>query len=137
LKDGWYWTGDMGKMKGIYIYLVDRKSDMIKSGGEKVYPFEVENVLYEHPSIDEVIVVGAPDPKWGQRVHAAIKLKKKYAKEYKGKEEELEQLLKDYCHEHLAGYKCPKSFEFWKKSLPKTAVGKPLRKELKEKFKEE
>ncbi len=135
LKNGWYCTGDMGKKdEDEYIYLIDRKSDLIKSGGEKVYPFEVENVLYKHPSVDEAIVVGIPDPKWGQKVHAAIHLKKDFAKEYKGREKELEKKLIDFCHEHLTAYKCPKSFEFWKQKLPKTPVGKPLRKEIKKQY---
>ncbi len=136
IKDGWYWTGDMGKKENNFIFLVDRKSDLIKSGGEKVYPFEVENVLYEHPGVDEVIVVGVPDPKWGQSVHAVIKLKKPFAQKYKGNEKEIEQIFNKFCHEHLAGYKCPKNFEFWKKSLPKTAVGKPMRKDIKKSLNE-
>lgn len=128
MKNGWYWTGDLGRMDDDrYIYLVDRKADMIKSGGERVYPFEVENILCQHPGIEEVIVVGAPDPKWGQRVHAVIRLTKEYNKEYKGRLKELEKELIDFCHERLTAYKCPKSFDFRRASLPKTAVGKALR----------
>ncbi len=132
MKDGWYWTGDLGRMDEYgYVYLVDRKADMIKSGGERVYPFEVENVLYQHPGIEEVVVVGAPDRKWGQRVHAVIRLRNEYNKKYKGRPQELEKELIDFCHRHLTAYKCPKSFDFRRTSLPKTLVGKPLRSAIK------
>lgn len=135
LRNGWYWTGDLGRMdEDGYIYLVDRKADMIKSGGERVYPFEVENVLFKHPSVAEAIVVGAPDPKWGERVHAAIYLKPEYKEKYKGKEEMLKKEIIDFCHQHLAGYKCPKTIDFWTEPLPKTAVGKLLRKDVKAKL---
>lgn len=137
LKDGWYWTGDLGRMdEDGYVYLVDRKADMIKSGAERVYPFEVENVLFKHPSVAEAIVVGAPDPKWGEKVHAAIHLKPEYEEKYAGKEEELKKELIDFCHEHIAGYKCPKTIDFWEEPLPKTAVGKMLRKDVKAKLRE-
>lgn len=138
IKDGWYWTGDLGRMdKDGYIYLVDRKADLIKSGAEKVYPFEVENVLYKHPSVKEAIVVGAPDPKWGERVHAVIHLHPDYKEKYAGREEVLKKEIIDFCHEHIAGYKCPKTIEFWEEPLPKTAVGKLSRKDVKTKLRKD
>lgn len=136
IKNGWYWTGDLGFIEDNYLYLVDRKNDTIKSGGEKVYPFEVENILYKHPIVEEAIVIGLSDPKWGQIVHAAIKLKREYWDKSKYNPEELQNELKDFCHQYLAPYKCPKSFEFWKKSLPKSAIGKLLRKEIRKKYEE-
>nr|MDO8080967.1 long-chain-fatty-acid--CoA ligase [Candidatus Freyarchaeota archaeon] len=136
IKNGWYYTGDMGRMdEDGYVYLLDRKADMIKSGAERVYPFEVENVLFKHPAVAEAIVVGAPDPKWGERVHAAIYLKPEYKEKYKGKEEKLKKEIIDFCHQNIAGYKCPKTIDFWAEPLPKTAVGKLLRKDIKAKLK--
>lgn len=138
LKNSWYWTGDIGSMdEDGYIFLVDRKADMIKSGGERIYPFEVENVLLKHPLIAEAIVIGAPDPKWGQRIHAAVRLKDEFIKKYENRKDKLEEVLNNFCHEHLTAYKCPKTYEFWKRKLPKTMVGKPFRKEIKKQFEKE
>lgn len=126
LQGGWYHTGDMGYLdEEGYLFLVDRKADMIVTGGENVYPKEVEDIIYEHPSVSMVAVVPAPDVKWGERVQAVVVLKPG--------ESVTEDSLIDFCKKKLAGYKCPKSIEFWD-SLPTTVVGKILRKDIKKKF---
>jgi len=126
LRDGWLHTGDIGCMDDEgYVYLLDRKADMIVSGGENVYPTEVEAVLYQHPSIHECIVTSAPDEKWGERVQAAVVLRE-------GSTVTEEELLA-FCRERLAGYKSPKRIEFWS-SLPRTPVGKLLRKDVRSTF---
>jgi acyl-CoA synthetase (AMP-forming)/AMP-acid ligase II len=126
LRGGWYHSGDMGYMdEDGYLFLVDRKADMIVTGGENVYPKETEDVLYEHPAVMEAAVVSAPDEKWGERVQAVVVLKE-------GQKATAEELIK-FCKERLAGYKCPKAVEFWDE-LPKTPIGKILRKDVKKKF---
>jgi long-chain acyl-CoA synthetase len=126
LRDGWLHTADIGYMdEEGYIYLVDRKSDMIITGGENVYPKETENVLYSHPAVQECAVTSAPDENWGERVQAAVVLKPGVAA--------TEKELIEFCKSKLAGYKCPKKIEFWQQ-LPKTPVGKIMRKDVKAKF---
>ena len=120
--DGWLHTGDLGYYddKG-FIYLVDRKKDMIVTGGENVYSREIEEVLYLHPSLDEVAVIGVPDPKWVERVHAVVTLKADASA--------TENEVIAFCKEHVASYKAPKSVEFVE-SLPKNPQGKILKKVL-------
>ncbi|SPF38458.1 AMP-dependent synthetase and ligase [Syntrophobacter sp. SbD1] len=126
LRGGWYHTGDMGYMdEEGYLFLVDRKADMIVTGGENVYPKEVEDVLYQHPAIAMAAVVSAPDEKWGERVQAVVVLRP----DQKVEEEELIA----HCKSKLAGYKCPKAIEVWD-TLPTTPVGKILRKDIKKTF---
>lgn len=126
LRGGWYHTGDMGYMNtDNYLFLVDRKADMIVTGGENVYPKETEDVLYEHPAVLECAVVSAPDDRWGERVQAVVVLKPE-------KSVTEDELIK-FCKGKLAGYKCPKAVEFWEE-LPKTPIQKIRRKEIKEKF---
>jgi long-chain acyl-CoA synthetase len=126
LRGGWYHTGDMGYMDAQgYVFLVDRKADMIVTGGENVYPKEVEDVLYEHPAVAMAAVVSAPDTKWGERVQGVVVLKPGQSVD--------EKTLMEFCKTKLGGYKCPKSIEFWEK-LPTTSVGKILRKDVKKKF---
>ena len=122
LTDGWLHTGDLGYYdeKG-FIYIVDRKKDMIVTGGENVYSREVEDVLYMHPAIAEVAVIGIPDPTWVERVHAVVVLKPDATS--------TEKDLIAFCKEHLASYKAPKSVEFLE-SLPKNPQGKILKKEI-------
>lgn len=123
LRGGWLHTGDMAYMdEDGYIYIVDRKHDMIISGGENIYPREVEEVIYKHPAVAEVAVVGVPDPTWGESVKAVVVLKPGQS----GTEEEIIKL----CKESLAGYKKPKSVDFVE-SIPKTPIGKILRREVK------
>ena len=124
--DGWLHTGDLGYYdeKG-FIYIVDRKKDMIVTGGENVYSREVEDVLYKHPGISEVAVVGIPDPVWVERVHAVVVLKE-------GMQATEEEIIA-FCKNHLASYKSPKSADFVD-SLPKNPQGKILKKEIREKY---
>ncbi len=126
LRNGWLHTGDMGYLdEDGYLFLVDRKADMIVTGGENVYPKETEDVLYEHPAVMECAVVSAPDKRWGETVQAAVVLKE-------GQEATSEELIA-HCKKRLAGYKCPKAIDFWV-ALPKTPIGKILRKDVKSKF---
>ena len=120
--DGWLHTGDLGYYdeKG-FIYIVDRKKDMIVTGGENVYSREVEDVLYRHPAIAEVAVIGLPDPVWVERVHAVVVVK--------GDADPGENEIIAFCKEHMTSYKAPKSVEFLD-ALPKNPQGKILKKEL-------
>ncbi|WP_062104468.1 long-chain-fatty-acid--CoA ligase [Bacillus niameyensis] len=122
LKDGWLMTGDMGYMdEEGFFYVVDRKKDVIIAGGYNIYPREVEEVFYEHPAIQELVVVGVPDAYRGETVKAYLVLKEGA----NVTEEELDQ----FARENLAAYKIPRIYEF-RKELPKTAVGKILRRTL-------
>lgn len=122
LQDGWLFTGDMGYMdeKG-YFYIVDRKKDMIIASGYNIYPREVEEVLYEHPSVKEVVVAGVPDPYRGETVKAYIVLKDGTSI--------TEDEMNKYARKNLAAYKVPRMYEF-RDELPKTTVGKILRRQL-------
>jgi len=124
--DGWLHTGDLGYYdeKG-FVYIVDRKKDMIVTGGENVYSREVEEVLYTHPALLEVAVIGIPDPLWVERVHAVIGLKMG--------ESATEDEIIAFCKSRLASYKAPRSVEFVD-SLPKSAQGKILKKEIRAKY---
>lgn len=114
--DGWFHTGDLARRDADgFIYVAGRKKEMIISGGENIYPLEVEQVLYTHPKIAEVAVLGIPDPKWGEVPLAVIACKEGT--------ELSSQEVSAYCHQHLAKYKCPKKIEFMS-SLPKNATGK-------------
>ena len=126
LRGGWLHTGDLGYIdEDRFVYLVDRKKDMIISGGENVYSREVEEALMEHLSVADVAVIGLPDPKWGEAVMAVVVLKQ----DASGSAEELIA----HCHTLIAGYKCPKSIEFVTE-LPRLPSGKiskvTLRKQL-------
>ena len=124
--NGWVHTGDMGYYDDEgYIYIVDRKKDMIVSGGENIYPREIEEILYRHPMVLEVAVIGIPDPYWVERVHAVVVTKK-------GTSTTAEELIA-FCKKHMASYKAPKSVEFVE-SLPKNPAGKILKRELREKY---
>lgn len=124
LRNGWMHTGDLGyRGDDGYVYITDRKKDMIISGGENVYPREVEDLLYAHPAILEAAVIGVPDERWGERVHAVVVLRA-------GQTRNAEALLA-YLRERLAGYKLPRSVEFCDE-LPKNATGKILKKDLRE-----
>lgn len=133
LKDGWLLTGDLGYMdeRG-YFYVVDRKKDMIIAGGYNIYPREIEEVLYEHEAVQEVVAAGVPHPYRGETVKAYIVLKDGA----NVTEEELNQFVR----KQLAAYKVPRIYEF-REELPKTAIGKILRRKLieedKKKFEDE
>ena len=125
LKDGWFLTGDIAKMDTDgYFYIVDRKKDMINVGGLKVYPREVEDVLFEHPAVKEAGVVGIPDEFSGEAVKAFVVLKDPSAKVDKKE-------VVGFCAERLAKFKVPKEVEFVQ-DLPKTLIGKVLRRKLRE-----
>lgn len=128
MRDGWFLTGDLGYMdENGFFYVVDRKKDMIIAGGYNIYPRDVEEVLYEHPAVQECVVAGVPDPYRGETVKAFIVLKE----DTTATEEELNK----HCRENLASYKVPRIYEF-RTELPKTAVGKILRRTLIEEEKE-
>jgi len=124
--NGWLHTGDIGRFdeKG-YVYIVDRKKDMICSGGENIYPREVEEIIYQHPAVLEAAVIGIPDPYWVEKVHAVISLKKGASL--------TDKEIIDFCRQRLAHYKAPKSVEFME-SLPKNPAGKILKRELRENY---
>ena len=127
--DGWLHTGDMGYYdEEGYIYIADRKKDMIISGGENVFPREVEEILYKHPAVLEAAVIGIPDSYWVEKVHAVILTRKGY-------QVTPEEIIA-FCKKHIAGYKAPKSVEFVD-VLPKNAAGKILKKELRGKYRGE
>ena len=127
LREGWFHTGDLARMDGEgYITLVDRKGEMIVSGGFNVYPKEVEDTLYLHPGVMEAAVFGVPDPEWGEAVKAVVFAKEGWALS----EEEMIQ----HCRNHLASYKKPRSVDFVQEPLPKNSAGKILRRALREKY---
>jgi len=126
IKDGWLYTGDMAVLdKEGYVNIVDRKKDMIITGGENVYSVEVENILYEHPAVLEAAVIGVPDPKWGEAVKAVVSLKPGCSA--------TEEELIEYCKSRIARYKAPKSVDFVNE-LPKTGSGKIYKKGLREAY---
>lgn len=108
-----------------YLYLVDRKSDMILSGGENVYPTETENALLAHPAVRAVTVLGVPDAQWGEAVKAVVVREP-------GVDVGAEDLIA-FCRTQIAGYKCPKSIDFVD-DLPQSTVGKVLRNEVKRRY---
>lgn len=126
MADGWLRTGDAGYLDADgYLYIADRLKDMIISGGENVYPTEVECVLAAHPGVEDVAVIGIPDERWGEAVHAAVVLRPGA--------EIGERELRDWCRERLAGFKLPKRIEFIAQ-LPRNASGKTDRRALREPF---
>jgi acyl-CoA synthetase (AMP-forming)/AMP-acid ligase II len=123
---GWHHTGDVGlRDEEGYFYIVDRKKDMIISGGFNIYPSEIEQVLWAHPTVKDCAVIGVPDSKWGESVTAIVELKP-------GAETD-EAALSDYCRERLGGMKTPKRIEFWAE-LPRSNVGKVLKRDIRERF---
>ena len=123
-RDGWFHTGDVGVMDAEgWFYVVDRKKDMINVSGNKVWPREIEDILYQHPAIREAAVVGVPDPYRGEAVAAFVSLKVGASV--------TEAELKEFCRAHIAAYKSPRTVEFLDE-LPKTVSGKILRREVRE-----
>jgi acyl-CoA synthetase (AMP-forming)/AMP-acid ligase II len=126
IKDGWIYTGDLAVVNSLgYINIVDRKKDMIISGGENVYSTEVEYVLHEHPAILDCAVYGIPDKKWGELVHASLVLKPGFALD--------EEQVISFVKERLAHYKAPRKIEFLDE-MPRTGSGKILKKKLRDRF---
>jgi len=127
LKDGWLHTGDIGKFdERRNLYIVDRKKDMILSGGENIASKEVEGTILLNPAVADCAVIGLPDPKWGENVHAVVVLKPGMSL--------TEAEVIDFCKANLASYKKPKSVEFVTE-LPRNPSGKVLKKELRLKYK--
>ena len=123
LRDGWCYTGDIAVMdEEGYFYIVDRKKDMIITGGFNVYPRDIEEVFYRHPKVQEACAIGIPDLKRGENIKVFVVLKE-------GTAATKEELI-DFCKKELAKYKLPTEIEF-RKDLPKTNIGKVLRKQLK------
>jgi long-chain acyl-CoA synthetase len=124
LRNGWLYTGDLAKMdEQGYFYIVERKKDLIIAGGYNIYPREVEEVLYQHPQVKEAVALGVPDPYRGETVKVVI-VPKDGARP-------TAQEIQDYCKGQLAVYKVPRIVEF-RDELPKSQVGKVLRRVLKE-----
>jgi acyl-CoA synthetase (AMP-forming)/AMP-acid ligase II len=123
-KDGWIYTGDILKQdeEGLY-YFVDRKKDMIKTGGENVFCQEVEGVIYTHPAVAECAVIGLPDPKWGELLAAVVKTKQ-------GATATAEEIIQ-VCKEKLSSYKAPKKV-FFVDEFPTSSVGKIQKFKLRE-----
>ncbi|MBW1818290.1 MAG: AMP-binding protein, partial [Deltaproteobacteria bacterium] len=124
IRDGWFYTGDIGYMdEDGYIFIVDRKKDMIIAGGYNIYPRDIDEILFEHPKIQEACAVGIPDAYRGETVKA-------FVVPSPGETLTEEEVIA-FCREKLAAYKVPKIVEFMDE-LPKTTVGKVLRRKLKE-----
>ncbi len=126
LRGGWMHTGDAGMLdEEGYLFIQDRVKDMIVSGGENVYPREVENVLFEHPAVADVAVIGVPDSRWGESVKAIVVPRQ-------GMDASAEDLLA-FCKGRLGGFKQPRSVDFVS-ALPRNASGKVLKKDLRERY---
>ena len=125
--DGWMKTGDGAKMdEDGYVFIVDRVKDMIISGGENIYSTEVENAIYKLNCILECAVIGVPDEKWGETVHAIVRLK--------NGESISDKEIIDHCHKNIAGFKCPKTISFRDEPMPVSGAGKILKTELRKPF---
>jgi acyl-CoA synthetase (AMP-forming)/AMP-acid ligase II len=123
---GWHHTGDIGFKDGDgWVYLVDRKRDMIISGGFNIFPSEVEKAVIAHPAVQDCAVIGVPDPDWGEAVKAVVESKPGAALDVSE--------LAAFCRARLPGYKTPKSFEIWPE-LPRSVAGKVLRRKVRERF---
>jgi long-chain acyl-CoA synthetase len=127
LRNGWYHTGDMGYFDDERnLYIVDRKKDMIISGGENVYSVEVESVISTHPAVLEVAVIGVPDDRWGEAVKGIVVL-------HSGRRVTEEELIA-FCRTKVAGFKTPKSIDFSAEALPKTGPGKIAKRRLRDPY---
>lgn len=125
-EDGWLRTGDAGYLdEDGYLYIHDRVKDMIISGGENIYPAEVENAVYGHPDVAEVAIIGVPDEKWGETVKAVVALKPGATAD--------PQAILDFARSRIAGFKAPKSVDFVP-ALPRNASGKILKRQLREPY---
>ena len=128
LSGGWYRSGDVGWVDDHgHLFLVDRSKDMIVSGGENVYSTEVEDALASHPAVAEVAVIGVPDDRWGEAVHAVVVLREPAADP-----DAITAELVAHCRETIAGYKVPKQIEVSTDPLPKSGAGKILKRTLRE-----
>jgi acyl-CoA synthetase (AMP-forming)/AMP-acid ligase II len=129
IRDAWLHTGDLGYYdESGFVYIADRKTDMIITGGENVYPKEVENVLYRHSAVHEAAVIGVPDDYWVERVHALVVLR--------DKAQATEEEIIGFCRDQIAHYKAPKSVEFVE-ALPKNPQGKILKREVRARYRDQ
>jgi acyl-CoA synthetase (AMP-forming)/AMP-acid ligase II len=115
IMDGWFHTGDGGRMEGAYVVIADRKKDVIITGGENVSSIEVEDVLYQHPAVAEVAVIGVPDEKWGETIKALVVVRAGASVDERG--------IIEFCRERMAHFKAPTTVEF-RDALARTATGK-------------
>jgi long-chain acyl-CoA synthetase len=126
-KDGWLRTGDAGFIdEDGYIFIQDRIKDMIITGGENVYPAEVENAIHGHPHVAEVAVIGVPDEQWGESVKAIVVPKPDVTPDA--------QSIIEFARSRIAHFKAPRSVDFLATPLPRSTSGKILRRELREPF---
>jgi acyl-CoA synthetase (AMP-forming)/AMP-acid ligase II len=126
LRDGWMHTGDAGVLDDEgFLFVHDRTKDMIVSGGENIYPREIEDVLYRHPAVAEAAVIGVPDERWGEAVKAIVVAKA-------GETLDPDELVR-FCAGKLAGYKRPRSVDLVD-ALPRNPSGKVLKRELRERY---
>jgi long-chain acyl-CoA synthetase len=124
--DGWFTSGDAGYLDSDgYLYIADRVKDMIISGGENIYPAEIESALMAHPAVADAAIIGVPDERWGETVKAIVVRT--------AGTEPTEQELIEWCRGRLAGYKCPTSVD-WAEVLPRNPSGKILKRELREPY---
>jgi acyl-CoA synthetase (AMP-forming)/AMP-acid ligase II len=123
---GWHHTGDIGyKDEDGFVYIVDRKKDMIITGGLNVFPIEIERLIWSHPAVQDCAVIGVPDQKWGEAVKAVVELKMG--------ETASEAEIIALCKDKLSAYKAPKTVEFWD-DLPRSGVGKVLKRKVRERY---
>lgn len=126
MRDGWFFSGDLGRVdEEGFLYLVDRKKDMICSGGVNIYPTDIEEILHSHPKIHESAAIGVPDETWGESVLAMVVLRP-------GQSMTEEEVIR-YCKDNMASYQAPKSVKFIE-ALPRNPSGKVLKRELREPF---
>ena len=126
MRDGWFFSGDLGRVDDEgFLYLVDRKKDMICSGGVNIYPMDIEEVLHSHPKVHESAVIGVPDDKWGEAVLAIVVPRQ-------GQSLDQEEIIR-YCKDNMASYQAPKLVQFVDE-LPRNPSGKVLKRELREPY---
>src|SRR5690606_29189965 len=126
-RNGWLHTGDAGYFdEDGFLYIVDRLKDMIITGGENVYSAEVENVVSLHEAVAECVVIGIPNERWGEQIHAIVRLKEGHTC--------TEEELMAHCRKHLAGYKCVRSVEFRSEPFPLSGANKILKRELRARY---
>lgn len=126
LRNGWFWSGDAGYLdENGYLFVVDRIKDMVLSGGENVYPTEIENVIHLHEDVEDVAVVGVPDEKWGEALLAFVVVKQ--GRQLDGGK------IEDYLRDKIAGFKIPRRYEFVD-GFPRNATGKVLKRELRKPY---
>ncbi|KMS80769.1 acyl-CoA synthetase, partial [Streptomyces regensis] len=126
---GWTTVGDLGHLdEDGYLYLADRRADLVLSGGVNIYPQEAENALVEHPDVADAAVFGIPHDELGEVVHAVVQLRPGCAPS-----PELAAQLIDWCRQRLSTFKCPRDLDF-ADQLPRTATGKLLKRELKDSY---